>query len=451
MRNPNEQLPEEKEVQHQSLIRDLKLVYRVASKSEEHLARIQERLTNTQSAPQKAVNRNAMHVQEKSGRKLYHLQMIAAVLVVALVVGSLLLVLNRAQLSHVGSPHVSGVPSAVLTSLLALHMLDDTTGWALAAHGVLRTTDGGQQWSDVTPPNAMLQSSSIADFRTATQAWVATPRTNATIEVFFTSDGGQHWHSSVIPAAIPRQISFVDALHGWILTGWQQPGGAAEPVSVFRTTDGGQDWKSVATALFSDTTPPGRLPYGGQKSGISFLNASTGWVTGTVSLAGPSWLYITHDGGSTWQQQALPIPAGIPSARLSLLSPTFFSSTNGVLPVQFLDPDSEKPLATVIYRTSDGGTTWQATTPLTGSWQPVDFVDSLHGWVTDGTVLAATGDGGNRWLKFSPGTPFQRVSQLDFVNDHHGWAVSTGVAASTSLLETVDGGHTWKAIPSRHI
>lgn len=440
MRDPNEQLPEEREALYQSLIHDLQLVYRVESKREHHLARIHERLRSEQSAPQQPTGRNTM----STGQKSHHLQMIATVLVVALVVGSLLLVLNRAQLSHVGSPHVPAVSSALLTSLLTLHMLDDTTGWALDTHAVLRTTNGGQQWSDVTPPNALLQPSSSTEFRTATQAWIATPRTNATIEVFFTSDGGQHWHSSMIPAAMPRQISFVDALHGWLLAGWHQPGGAAEPVSVFRTIDGGQSWKSVSTALFSDTTPPGHLPYGGQKTGISFLNTSTGWVTGTASLAAQSWLYITHDGGSTWQQQSLPIPAGMSSARLSLLSPTFFSSTDGILPVQFLDSETEKPLATVMYHTSNGGTTWQATMALSGSWQQVDFVDSQHGWMTDGTALAMTDDGGSQWRTFSPGTPFQRVSLLDFVNSSHGWAISPSTDGHSSLLETVDSGHTWK-------
>jgi photosystem II stability/assembly factor-like uncharacterized protein len=331
--------------------------------------------------------------------------------------------------------------------LRSLHMLDVSTGWALSEHTVLRTTDGGVHWKNVTPPNTKLTQNSIADFSTASIASIATPQANAaTTQVWHTADGGQTWQQAAIQMPFPRQISFIDSQHGWILAAVRPPGGAAESVSVFRTTDGGKTWMNVATALFADTDPAGRLPYGGQKSGMRFLNALTGWVTGTVSLPNLGWLYVTHDGGSTWHQQSLLMPPGVPSAQLSILSPTFFSAADGILPVIFYNVTTDSDIATAIYTTHDGGRTWQSTAPVSAAPRILSFADMQHWWATDGTILYSTGDGGNHWTKLSPSKSFKKIVQLDFVSDKVGWAISSTTSKSSSLLKTVDGGHTWTPI-----
>src|SRR2546429_10026543 len=72
-------------------------------------------------------------------------------------------------------------------SLISLHMIDPTTGWALSEHAVLRTADGGFHWKNVTPPNTLLTRESIADFLTANLASVTTPQANgATTQVLRT-------------------------------------------------------------------------------------------------------------------------------------------------------------------------------------------------------------------------------------------------------------------------
>jgi len=333
--------------------------------------------------------------------------------------------------------------------LFSLHMLDATTGWALSDQAVLRTTDGGIHWKNVTPSKTTPTQNSVADFQTASMAWIAIPKANTTTtQVLHTADGGQSWQQTTIPAALPRQITFVDSQHGWILAGLRPPGGAAESVSVFRTTDGGKTWMNVATALFADATPPGHLPYGGQKLGIRFLNDATGWVSGTVSLPDLAWLYITHDGGSTWHQQLLPLPPGVPSTRLSILSPTFFSTTDGILPVIFSNIGTDSGIATDIYVTHDGGRTWQSTALLSAALRILNFVDMQHGWATDGMTLYSTRDGGDSWIKLSPSENFKNIVQLDFVSGEMGWAIRSTAPNSSSLLKTDDGGHTWTAVSS---
>ncbi|HEX9131082.1 MAG TPA: hypothetical protein VF844_02195 [Ktedonobacteraceae bacterium] len=374
---------------------------------------------------------------------------IAAVLCVTLLVSSLLLVLSRTHQSSTGNPGSSQKPVGGSVALLSLHMIDTMTGWALSELAVLRTTDGGIHWKNVSPPNITLTRNSIAEFSTASMVWVAIPQAQATsTQILHTIDGGTTWQQSAIPAAFPRQITFIDAQHGWILAGWRQMGGAAEAVSVFRTTDGGKSWTRVADALFADTTPPGHLPYGGQKSGIRFLDASTGWVTGTVFVPGLSWLYITHDGGSSWYQQNLLKPPGLPAAQLSIISPTFFSTVDGLLPVIFSDIATDNRIASNIYVTHDGGKTWQSTALLPAGPGVFDFVDMQHGWASDGSVLYMTSDGGNHWIKLSPNDSFKHISLLDFVSSTIGWAISSAPSMPSFLLKTMDGGRTWTTISS---
>jgi photosystem II stability/assembly factor-like uncharacterized protein len=382
--------------------------------------------------PAQSSTRNAKQARFAIGKERSwkrRLGVLAAVLFVALLVGSLLLVLNMARRSSEGAPGNTPQPSKPAGgsgSLISLDMIDLTTGWALSEHEILRTTNGGPQWKNVTPQNIQLIRESIAEFLTASLAWVATPQANGTT------------------ARVLRTTE-----HGWLLSAWGTKVGPAEAVSVFRTSDGGKIWSNVANALpaSTDTPPPGHLPFGGRKSGIHFLNTSTGWITGTAVVSDLVFLYVSQDGGSTWNQQSLSLPPGVPSAQLSLISPTFFSATDGILPIIFSDLITGRGFATEIYVTHDGGTTWKSTMPLPAAFGTLDFVDMQHGWATDGMVLYSTSDGGQHWTKLSPDANFKQGTDLSFVSSTTAWAIGGQSNTSSFLLKTTDGGGTWTPIP----
>lgn len=469
----DELLPDGASERDRHLIGDLRRMYRTEAQTAEHLARVRHHLLAHYDGPadeHQGFERHVLPLNGRQGRSstgkreqtrstgagagLWQrcFSTLAAVLFVGVLVGSLLLVLSR---THRGSLSASGTalhPSKLAGgsgALFSLHMIDPTTGWALSQHEILRTTDGGLHWKNVTPADAMITRESVASFLTASLAWVATPQANGTTsQIVRTTDSGQTWQQSTVPIVYLKQMTFVDAQHGWILAGWGAQGGPAEAVAVFRSVDGGKTWRNVSNALpaSTDGPPPGQLPFGGRKSGIQFLNVSTGWITGTVVANDRSWLYVSHDGGATWYQQSLPLPSGVPSAQLSLGSPTFFSATDGVLPVTFSDSIMERGIATAIYATHDGGKTWTGTTPLPLASVVVDFADEQHGWATDGTVLYRTGDGGQRWVKLSPDANFKQVTSLDFVSSALGWALSEQ-GQNSLLLKTTDGGETWIPIP----
>jgi photosystem II stability/assembly factor-like uncharacterized protein len=464
MADDDELLAEAASERDQRLIGDLRRMYRAEAGTAQHVARVRHRLlTHPDGTMHERVGSSLRHLplnrqpgnstgsETRSWRP--RLSTLAAVLFVGVLVGSLLLVLSR---THRGSLNAPGTalhttkPAGGSSSLFSLHMIDPTTGWALSEHEILRTADGGLHWKNVTPAGATITRESVASFLTASLAWVATPQANGTTsQIVRTADSGQTWQQSTVPMVYLKQMTFVDAQHGWILVGWNTGGGPAEAVAVFRSIDGGKTWRNVSSALpaSTDGPPPGRLPFGGRKSGIHFLNASTGWITGTVGANDLSWLYVSHDGGATWNRQSLPLLPGVPSAQFSLGSPTFFSGTDGVLPVIFSDVVTERGFATDIYVTHDGGKTWTSTAPLPLASVAIDFADMQHGWATDGTILYRTSNGGQKWTKLSPGVTFKQVTSLDFVSSTLGWAIGGPGKNSSLVLKTTDGGESWMTVP----
>jgi photosystem II stability/assembly factor-like uncharacterized protein len=452
----------------QRLIQDLHHMYHAKVEDAQLLARIRKRLAessasmlyNSPRTPQqhdvlsmhreRPGNVNSTRAGIAEGRTWQQRTgTIAAVVFVTLLVGSLVVVLTS---THHSSPEEPGNTLQLFGALSSIHMFDAQKGWAVTGKGrIVQTTDGGVHWKDVTPryPSSGSRQKVVADFLKFSSAWVAVSDTAAdgttTVVVFRTSDGGRTWQDTTIQQTSSiSQITFVDAQHGWMLSK-QADLASAEAVAILGTNDGGKTWAMVSAALASsiDIPPPGQLPFGGTKTGLGFLDATTGWMTGSSPVNGYLLLYTTHDGGSKWYPQTLQLSPEEASSHLSISPPLFFNTTDGLLPVTF---DTENGSSIDFYVTHDGGRTWNRTTPVVASAGIWDFIDMNYGWASDGTHLYVTSDGGHQWTKLSPGANFKNISRLDFVSRDIGWAIGSTANNYPSLLKTVDGGHTWTVI-----
>src|SRR5258708_8445058 len=158
----DELLPEEADVQDQRLIHDLRRMYRTDTQTIEHLARVRHRLpinddssVNDRESRQQHYTPPAIQQVQSSTRNAKHtrfavarerswqrrLGVLAAVLLTALLVGSLLLVLNLARRSSEGTPGNTLHPSKLAggsATLISLQMINLTPGSPFTEHPILR-------------------------------------------------------------------------------------------------------------------------------------------------------------------------------------------------------------------------------------------------------------------------------------------------------------------------
>ncbi|MBR9976346.1 MAG: T9SS type A sorting domain-containing protein, partial [Bacteroidetes bacterium] len=201
---------------------------------------------------------------------------------------------------------------------------------------------------------------------------------------------------------------------------------ARDSAIVSRSTDGGVIW--------THHTLPGT---NAQVLDVSAFDAERA-VVGTRS----GHVMKTTDGGVTW------------TVLLSLVNERFgnvhFHDLNhGVA----ITPDPDKESRADIYLTSDGGMTWNRVETVVPAKFPIDntltFSDAKNGWFassntagsdpSDATILRTT-DGGRNWSEHA--ITAQHVSAISFSTNGRGFAVDD---VSGMVRRSVNGGESWRA------
>jgi len=367
--------------------------------------------------------------------------------------------------SAIVSPSASASPSVtpspeVTYPLLppsTIKMINASAGWAAGSttDRILRTTDGGSHWNDVTPRGARLGTWTTV-FLDADNAWLASslqpgsPTNDFSVEIYRTSDGGRNWSRVGMFVAgwgFPGAIDFVDRQHGWLLMkqdgSLQTPG--ADMMAVYGTADGGASWKKLSE---TDTSGlPDHLPQACSKTQLVFLNATTGWIQGGCGAGGGYFLYVTRDGGGNWTAVALRVPQlGTTSCDCSIESLRFWDKQHGALVLNGAYQDARGYAQNFLYTTTDGGRSWQLGPLLPTNAFSVFFLDATHGWTLNAkaNTLLFTGDGGQHWSTAGtiPSNSNGVVTDFQFVSAQVGWTFGAD-SRGLPILTTVDGGQTW--------
>jgi photosystem II stability/assembly factor-like uncharacterized protein len=344
-------------------------------------------------------------------------------------------------------------------SFLFIDFQDAQNGWGVASSDtgytethqgspgyILRSADGGTTWLDVTPSElddvAYNSRLTVLDVNTA---WALIPDADfATGTLYRTVDGGATWSSNPVPFG-GADMQFLDPLTGRVLAD-RGAGAGSNAVEMFQSSDGGVTWTSV---FHNDPSRGGvsdSLPLSGIKNGMTFLDADTGWVTGTRPMDGDIYLFVTHDGGASWAVQPIATPAGYESNQYNPFAPIFFGQ-DGFLPLMIYFPGGN--IEQVFYVTHDGGATWTAD-PENGS-QVVrpgsySFADALNGYSWNGgSNFYFTTDGAQNWTGMGLTLDLSdSLSRIDFVSGGTGWALTGPFDSGQSwLYRTSDGGATW--------
>jgi len=304
---------------------------------------------------------------------------------------------------------------------------------------VLRTTDGGNTWEDISPSDHPQVDGVF--FLDGSHGWLASD-VGGTLDVYVTTDGGSTWiHSSLAGSYSDgdggASWDFLTELTGWLAVRLPSSAAFARDV-IYRTTDGGTSWDMFGVA-----------PLDGP---IAFVSETSGWGTGGAEA---SALYQTVDEGKSWGEQSLPRPNGYSGEDASFGTPVFFDTSTGVLE-EFLTGSQQA--AVDVLTTHDAGNNWVTSTPLglsgdlaAGAIPPLSALPDRIAIATDDGLAIST-DQGASWTTLSPNISLSGARQLDFVTDADGWLLTassscagfkTDCTTSTVVYHTSDGGATW--------
>ena len=184
--------------------------------------------------------------------------------------------------------------------------------------------------------------------------------------------------------------------------------------------------------------PPSPRQTGGREIQYEVVSAALVWavMVDTNGYGGPGsyWLFRTVDGGKHWSIQAKGKTADMWSTAISLhfvdRRTAFFAGGD--------------PLT--LRKTADGGQNWTTLALPLGSFQSIQFIDSIHGWLVSGAPeslrLYSTRDGGASWIRL-PDPPPDLMPGPAFRDESGGWSGSSQ-GSSPHVYSTGDGGRTWQ-------
>jgi photosystem II stability/assembly factor-like uncharacterized protein len=275
---------------------------------------------------------------------------------------------------------------------------DWSRGWVLATVSdsglpvLLRTTNGGSTW---TSYGNLPFNGGYIQFLDNMNGFVlsgeASGMNKQAVSLYQTIDGGATWtlkyandpsqpNNSLPFSGHKNGMAFRDTTHGWVGGDIPTPGFAY----FYRTDNGGTSW----------TQQPLAIPTGYESAGISITAPS---FFGSNDAVLPVWMstnagrdlfiYTTHDGGTTWNASA------------SFAHQSFNTSIATMTDTFTWDP------AGFFHVTNDGGANWRqvnSNVDFGDSVRDMDFVSPFHGWVVDvdtngNLALYRTSDGGITW------------------------------------------------------
>lgn len=340
--------------------------------------------------------------------------------------------------------HTPPSPAVIVDPhIIHFQMTDYLNGWAYSETHILHTADGGRTWHDITPPGIAEIGVQVRGsyFLDGSNAWLLLMHGPREASLYASRDGGLSWEIHPTPFTTGR-LQFLNSQQGFAMTSLGAAAGS-EAIAIFQTQDGGATWTQVYTNDPQAEGSADSLPFGGQKTGMTFLDASHGWVSGSIPMAGATTFYATQDGGLTWVDQELTLPPGFEQGATETGEVVFFTALDGLLPMRLFS----QPESIVFYVTHDGGSTWTATFALNFSGKHA-ISSLLDIWLWDGSnSLIVSHDSGLTWERVITNlNPGNALLDLQFVDRTNGWALVNGEAGEHLFYLTADGGVTWELL-----
>jgi photosystem II stability/assembly factor-like uncharacterized protein/broad specificity phosphatase PhoE len=251
-----------------------------------------------------------------------------------------------------------------------------------------------------------------------------------------TTDGGDHWRAGVVPGAEGLQFRDVHATDS--LTAWLLAIGFADSSRVYHTTDGGRSWQMQFV-----NRDPG-----------AFYDCFAFWdprraIAISDGVRGRAPILLTADGGVRWEILPAEAQPVVDSAEGSPAASGTCVVAHGLGNAWFGTIGS--PRGARVFRTTDGGRSWQGTVTPIGSGSAgsgvasLAFRDALHGFAGGGDTrrIARTDDGGRTWVSVGEPTFAGGVYGLAVAPGSRGALVAVGRSGSSISW---DDGQSWRSL-----
>jgi photosystem II stability/assembly factor-like uncharacterized protein len=178
---------------------------------------------------------------------------------------------------------------------------------------------------------------------------------------------------------------------------------------------------------------------GAKQDDAFFIDAQTGWVA-----SGPNWsIYKTTDGGDSWNKL-------FTSTGTYFRSIAFLDAMHGFAGNLGAGLDPQISDATVLYETTDGGTSWNPVTNITGPASSgicnLTVIDATHivavGRANGPSFMLSSSDAGASWTSIDLNAKFAMLIDARFTTPTDGILVGMNQAGYCSIQHTTDGGTT---------
>jgi photosystem II stability/assembly factor-like uncharacterized protein len=251
-----------------------------------------------------------------------------------------------------------------------MQLISEGTGWALVNYLLLWTEDGGGNWSEITPAQAIPGTLMAVQFLDEANGWtVSQDPLTGQLDIYRTNDGGRQWQVSSLqegnldfgPLASAVYLDFLDQQNGWVVVKLVSSSNFSIG-KLYRTNDGGETWVEF-------DSPMGEP--------VRFLDEKRGWIAG-----GPAGdeLYCSEDGGKTWLQEQIYSHISQQADHALVELPHFADDRNGILPITVIN-DGVRQIE--FLTTRNGGTTWENNTValqrVTGTAGETEILSNIEG------------------------------------------------------------------------
>lgn len=229
---------------------------------------------------------------------------------------------------------------------------------------------------------------------------------------------------------------------------------------VFMTQDGGLSWKAIFEK--ESTASIGAIALA--PSNPSLVWVGTGEKNPRNDVITGKGIFFSPDGGATWKNMGLRDAGQISNIAIDPLDPnTVFVGVLG----HVWAPNAERG----VFRTTDGGKTWQKVlfidedtgvsslvmdpgNPMVlfaGMWRVRRYPWALDSGGTSGGIFRSS-DGGNTWKKLTEGLPTEPTGRIGLgaspSNPRHIYALVENKKGT--LYDTTDLGDHWKMVSNNH-